>query len=293
MSEPALRRAPEFRAPRAAFRLLLFILQQMTILVAFALSRGPLARFYRATQLAWSRVCLFVCGLRLRRIGQAPTGDTPVLYVANHLSYLDIPVLYSLIEGSFIAKAEVARWPFFGHAAKLARTIFVERSGPRAATQKQELLDRMAKGEDLILFPEGTSTDGSGVVPFKSTLFSITEGLPEGRRMLIQPVALAYPRDRQGRWLDGERREYYCWFGDSTLVRHLWRALGLPGAEVEVRFGKPIAVVAGASRKHLAHAAWLRVAAMVAEANEGSRDGKPAPGMVRSEATSETARVLL
>ena len=252
-------------------------MQQLTILVAFALSRGPLARFYRATQLAWSRACLFVCGLRLRRIGQPPSGDTPVLYVANHLSYLDIPVLYSLIEGTFIAKAEVAGWPFFGHAAKLARTVFVERSGPRAATQKQELLDRMAKGEDLILFPEGTSTDGSGVVPFKSTLFSITEGLPEGRRMLIQPVALAYTRDRDGRWLDGERREYYCWFGDSTLVAHLWRALGLPGADVEVRFGEPIAVGPGANRKRLAHEAWRRVATLVAEANAGSRDGQPAP----------------
>ena len=216
-------------------------------------------------QVLWCRALCSLAGLRVRLSGRVRT-EGATLFVANHVSYLDIPVIARYADATFVAKADVARWPLLGQAAKVTRTIFIQRVGAEARQQGGQMLDRLAAGENLMLFAEGTSTDGSGVAPFKSTLFGIAENPPPGIELAIQPVSITYARALDGTPLLGARRELYCWFGEATMLPHLWRMVSLPGAEVELRFHEPIAV-AGMNRKELAQRAQAAVAAGVAAAN--------------------------
>jgi len=250
---------------RAAWRLVAMVVVSLVLMVAYAVSIGPLRRWRRPLQVGWCRALCWIAGLRLRVSG-IPRNHGPTLFVVNHCSYLDIPVIARDADATFVAKAEVARWPLFGQAAQLTRTIFIQRAGGEAKAQGRLLLDRLAQGENLLLFAEGTSTDGAAVAPFKSSLFAIVEQAGTGSDLQVQPVSITYARTLAGEPLTGPRRALYCWFGDATMFPHLWRMLGLKGAEVEVRFLEPI-VPAGAGRKELARRAQAAVAASVAEVN--------------------------
>lgn len=264
------------RSPlRAAARVAGFIFLNLFVMTLYALCVGPLRRWRRPIQVTWSWACYRLAGMSVRAFGQCHTGG-PVLTVANHVSYLDIPILASLIDAAFVAKSEVGTWPLFGTAAKLTGTVFVNRNGAEAMSQRRELSERLASGRGLLLFAEGTTTDGSRVAPFKSSLFSIVEKPAGGggaensesadRELVVQPVSIAYPRYADGTPLTGERRELYCWFGETALIPHMMRMMGLKGAQAEVRFHPPIRVSASARRKDLAKAAETTVAAGVAEA---------------------------
>src|SRR6201987_2282184 len=122
----------------------------------------------------YHRRCCRILGFRIRVIG-SPTAGRPVLFAPNHVSYTDITVLGSVIPGSFIAKAEVADWSFFGWLAKLQRSVFVDRRGRSAVPQRDAIGKRLADGDALILFPEGPSGDGNRVRPFKSALFDAAQ----------------------------------------------------------------------------------------------------------------------
>lgn len=251
---------------RAAARLSAFVLLSSVMIVAYSACVGPLRRWQRPLQVVWSRGCYALAGVRVRTFGE-PYRAGPALTVSNHVSYLDIPILAALVDGAFVAKSEVGSWPLFGTAAKITGTVFVNRAGGEAMSQREELTRRLSEGKrGLILFAEGTSTDGSRVAPFKTSLFSIAERPPEGRTLVVQPVSVAYPRDRDGAPLTGERRSLYGWFGDAALVPHLWRMMGEKGAEAEVRFHAPIRVSGAMRRKDLAKAAETAVASGVAEA---------------------------
>ncbi|HYN39386.1 MAG TPA: lysophospholipid acyltransferase family protein [Rhodospirillales bacterium] len=251
---------------RAAARLSAFVLLSIFMTVAYSACIGPLRRWRRPLQVVWSKGCYALAGIAVRSFG-VPYRAGPAFTVANHVSYLDIPVLAALIDGTFVAKNEVGSWPLFGTAAKITGTVFVNRSGGEAMSQREELTRRLSEGNrGLILFAEGTSTDGGRVAPFKTSLFSIAERPPEGGELVVQPVSIAYPRDADGRPLTGARRELYCWYGDATLMPHLWRMMGLKGAEAEVRFHSPIRITGPVRRKDLAKAAEAAVAAGVAEA---------------------------
>src|SRR5262249_5248396 len=135
------------------------------------------------------RLLLVVLGFRVRVRGSMATG-APVLFVSNHASYLDIPVLGSLIPASFVAKSEVARWPLFGVMAKLQRTVFIERRAERAGEHRDDLQKRLLEGGSVILFPEGTSSEGLTALPFKSSLFAAVENAGPSSNILVQPVSI-------------------------------------------------------------------------------------------------------
>ncbi|MFO1152616.1 MAG: lysophospholipid acyltransferase family protein [Rhodospirillales bacterium] len=234
-----------------ALRAIPFVIACLLFFWAYAICVGPLARFRRPLQIRWCGACLWFTGLKLRSYG-TPVTDGIVLYVANHVSYLDIPVISRIATGTFVAKSEVAGWPLFGYAARITGTIFINRVSGEAKTQREELVRRLAAGEPLIMFPEGTSTDGSGVAPFKSSLFSLAEHRDLRDRLFIQPVSIAYTRGRDGTPLIGPLRDRYAWFGDASLAPHLARVLGTPGGEVELRFLDPIRASSVANRKLLA-----------------------------------------
>ena len=194
----------------------------------------------------WCRIF----GIHVRAHGQI-SPDRPTLFVANHVSYLDIIVLSSILDASFIAKSEVAGWPILGLLARLQRTLFVERRRPRAAVQRDEISERLRAGDSLILFPEGKANDGQRVLPFKSALFSVAERHEGDKPLTIQPVSLAYTR-LDGIPLNRAFRPQYAWFGDMTLMPHLFEMLGIGTVTVEVILHDPVMSDGFETRKLLA-----------------------------------------
>jgi 1-acyl-sn-glycerol-3-phosphate acyltransferase len=219
----------------------------------------------------YHRWCCRILGFRVRVIGM-PTSARPVLYAANHVSYTDVTVLGSIIPGSFIAKAEVANWPFIGWLAKLQRSVFVDRRVRSTATQRDAIGKRLAAGDALILFPEGTSGDGNRVLPFKSALFGAAQSAKDLPPVIVQPVSLAYAR------LDGMPigrlfRPFFAWYGDVDLAPHIWGMMGLGTVEAVVEFHPPTLLSDCGSRKALADYCYARIAGGVA----GALFGRPQP----------------
>jgi len=240
-------------------------------LVGLALRR----RWTSTLPVFYHRWCCRILGFRIRVIG-TPTSERPVLYAANHISYTDITILGSVIPGSFIAKSEVAQWPFFGWLAKLQRSVFVDRQLRSTVAQRDAIGRRLADGAALILFPEGTSGDGNRVRPFKSALFGAAqqgEGVP---LVIVQPVSLAYTR------LDGIPigrfyRPFFAWYGAVHLAPHLWSMVGLGTVEAVVEFHPPTFLSDCGSRKALAEYCHARIAGGVAGALYGRPQPMPEP----------------
>jgi lyso-ornithine lipid O-acyltransferase len=175
-----------------------------------------------------ARVVLSAMGVHYRVEGQPPAGST--LIVANHLSYLDIAIASVAVPCAFVAKEEIGSWPFFGPLSKMGGAIFVDRSSRVDAWETaDEMALRLADGVPVVLFPEGTSTDGSEVTRFHSTLFAAAV---EGRLPVV-PAAIYYERSGTGTERD------LCWFGDETFLPHLLRVLEVDGFTAVVRFGVP------------------------------------------------------
>lgn len=259
-------------AMRAAVRLPAVLVSMVVLMLAYGLSPRSFRRWRRAVQVRFCLVLRWLIGLKVELVGEI-NGAGVTVFCANHVSYLDILVLSADIEGIYIAKSEVRSWPLFGKVATLTGTILVDRTPARARVQRAEIRDHLKRGENLILFPEGTSTDGSGVAPFKSTLLDVAMPGDDGPDIYVQPVSLAYVRDLAGAPLTGPRRGDYCWFGDMTLGPHLLRVLSLPGAVAQVRLLAPVRAADLGNRKDLARYCQAQVAAGVATSH-----GTAAPG---------------
>ncbi len=206
-------------------------------------------------------------GLRLATVGR-PLKKGPILFVVNHTSYADISVLGSQLEACFVAKSEVAKWPVFGLCARLHRTVFVDRR-PRFASQQSEILkERLSQGDNLILFPEGTSNDGNFVLPFRSALFSAATIRVDDKPVTVQPVSIAYTH------LDGipmgrHLRPFFAWYGDMELASHLWQFCGIGRPRIEMRFHEPVTIDQFENRKEMASWCHAVIAAGVAESLTG------------------------
>ncbi len=231
--------------------LVLFVLNFgcLLILVAARMIERPLAGQNRPVT---PQITRFVCrtALRVLGIGYRVSG-VPMQHmgavVANHSSWLDIYALNACQSVCFVSKAEVARWPFIGWLARATGTVFIERDRRRARVQQAEFEERIRAGHRLLFFPEGTSTDGRRVVPFKSTLFEAfyTHGLEHV--MQIQPVSVIYHAP------EGEDPRFYGWWGAMALAPHLLQTLAARRqGRIEVVFHPPVSVDAFPSRKGLA-----------------------------------------
>jgi 1-acyl-sn-glycerol-3-phosphate acyltransferase len=196
-------------------------------------------------------------GIRIRVVGQVP-GEA-VLIVANHTSWLDIVIFSAVAPISFVAKSEVGGWPFFGTLARLQRTVFVERTRrSQTGAARDSIAARLAAGDTLVLFPEGTSSDGNQVLPFKSALLGAAESLrADGRHVTVQPVSAAYIGSH-GMPMGRDERPFYAWYGDMELVPHLWEALKAGPLDVVVQFHRPLSLDA-LDRKELTRAAEAEI----------------------------------
>ena len=196
------------------------------------------------------RILLRVLGMHIRVHGSMCTAR-PVMFVANHTSYLDIPALGAVIPAAFVAKADVAGWPLIGPLARLQGTLFVERNPSRAVEQRDYLGAHLAKGKSMILFPEGTSTIGLSVLPFKSSLFGIIEKIPEDRALTIQPISIACT-ELDGLPITRACRPFYAWYGDMTFFGHLWSVFKMGRFTVDIVFHAPVERSSFANRKDMA-----------------------------------------
>ena len=261
---------------RGAFRLLSYLALTLVLvpiyLLAMALRINPIVRWM---PVAYHRIVCIILGIRVRVHGQRST-VTPTLYVCNHVSYLDIEVLGGLIPGSFVAKAEVATWPFFSTLAKAQRTIFIERRTGKTSTSRDQMMNRLNTGDNLMLFPEGTSSDGTRVLPFRSALFGVAQLRRDGKPIIVQSVAVAYTR-LDGIPLGRYWRPLFAWFGDLDLVPHLWQMVCLGETEAVVTFFPPVDIDRLGDRKKLADYCFRQVSTGVQLANSGRLEQLPPP----------------
>jgi len=191
---------------------------------------------------------------RVQVRGELP--DRPMLWLANHLSWTDIALLGSLTPLSFLSKSEVRRWPVIGWLAQQAGTLFIRRGAGDSAEVRQLLGDHLQAGRPLLIFPEGTTTDGTALRTFHARLLScaIDAGVP------LQPVALRYRRQ-------GEPDRLTPFVGDDDLLSHLLRLLRDEEADVEIQLLTPIETT-GLNRNSLARLSH----AAIAEALYGSAE---------------------
>lgn len=230
---------------------------------------------------AFHRAFLWLFGVRVLVRGRPPAGR-PTLVLANHVSWLDIPVMGSLRPLSFIAKSEVAGWPVVGLFAKLQRSVFIERAR-RAHTAKVNaaIAQRLVGGELMVLFAEGTTGDGNNVLPFRAALVgSARAALTTSAldRIDLQPLAITYVR-RDGLPLTRRDLPEVAWYGDMDLAPHLGGWLHHSRVDVVVTWGEPIAFDAATDRKRATAQAEAAVRAAVASARArppGIRGSVPA-----------------
>lgn len=205
----------------------------------------------------WAVTCRLL-GVKVRVLG-APANRSdgrPVVFVSNHSSWLDVPVLGGRLDACFVSKNEVGGWPFVGTVARLGRTVFVSRQRQATGRERDTMRGRLGAGDNLLLFPEGTTSDGSRVLPFRSAFFAIAEG---DEPPLIQPVSVVYDR------LDGlptgrASRPVFAWYGDMDLASHFWRFAQHRGLRASVLLHPVLDPAHFDSRKALSHAVWQAVA---------------------------------
>jgi 1-acyl-sn-glycerol-3-phosphate acyltransferase len=238
-------------ALRAALRLAAVLLITFALMLCWLLrlparlvSRRAEQRLRARQMRAWARAVLAVLGVRVQSEGRPPAA--PFLLASNHVSYLDVLVYWSCVECSFLAKEDVRRWPLLGPAVRAAGTLFVDRSrraGVRPALEA--VRSRLALGEGVIFFPEGTSSAGDRILPLRSSMFAAAEAAGGRLHLAVVSYATGDP--------SAPAPLRVAWWGDMEFGAHFWRLLQIRRIEARVRFGE--APLAGSDRKQLARAA--------------------------------------
>jgi 1-acyl-sn-glycerol-3-phosphate acyltransferase len=281
------------------FAAVLISLTMLTLLLA------PFQLIALAFDLRWQqsiphlfhRVLCALIGVRIHEVGKQTT-DTPVLILSNHVSWLDIIIIGARAPVVFVAKSEVAKWPVFGWLAKLQRTIFVERERrQKTGATAQEIGDRMLSGDAVVLFAEGTSSDGMRVLPFRSALVgSVHHALGDSthhKEITVQPMSIAYV-GFGGLPVGRAFRENVAWYGDIDLIPHFIGILSSGAIDVVVSWGEAVAYDMSADRKTITRNAENAVRRMTSAALRAGPPRKtptaaPAPEVQTPESASAIA----
>lgn len=218
--------------------------------------------------LLFHKAILKIIGVRVRVSGPLPAPGT--LIVSNHVSWLDICIIGSVLPVNFVAKADISGWPILGFLAKLQKTLFIKRDRRSdTANQRNAMQDRLLEGGRLLLFPEGTTGDGTIVFPFKSSLFAAAE-VPENDNLIpIQPLSLAFA-ELSGIPMSRRIRIKYAWIGDIGLLSNMLYILRSYSFTINLIFHEPTNLVEAGGRKKLAVSAHRQVQNGVANTTVGS-----------------------
>lgn len=241
------------RHAKTGLRLLVYVIALALLIGPHRLSMAVAGgRFAGMAPMLMHRLFLRLFQVRVRVTGTPPSGGEAALVLANHISWLDIPVLGSLRPLSFVAKSEIAGWPVIGVMAKLQRTVFIDRARKRhTAVVNTELSRRLSAGEVVVLFAEGTTGDGNRLLPFRTSLVgaaraALTVGGLE--RVRLQPLCIAYT-GRHGMPLTRKERPEVAWYGDMELAPHLALFLERGPIDAEIVWGEPVTFADGMDRK--------------------------------------------
>ena len=254
---------------RIAF-VFLSIAMILLLLLPFHLLTLALAKFGWSNSAGWlpllfHKILLFLFGVRLTLEGRL-SKNRPLLIVSNHVSWLDIIVLGAVAPLSFVAKAEMANWPVFGILAKLQRTVFIKREDRRQAGQQaSEIAERMTAREIMVLFPEGTTSDGHQLLPFKTPLFEAAKlaliSSPV-EKAVVQPLAINYTR-LHGMSLGRAKRSHVAWPGEIGLGESVIPVIREGALDVTVHVGEPIQLTKDSKRKIISAAAEKSIHSMM------------------------------
>lgn len=229
------------------------------------------------------RVCRLM-GIRLEIEGEVAR-DKPVLLIANHTSWLDIPVLSAVAPVSFVAKKEVGSWPFVSALARLQRSVFVDRARRTAVGETaNEILTRLSSGDAIVLFAEGTSSDGNRVLPFMTSLFAAAKpsaksgpeasGSEPASDAVVQTISVVYTR-LHGIPLGRADRPFVGWYGDMEMQSHAWHLLKSGPLDVRIRIGPEVPLSSFADRKELARQSEAQVREQVVRILRSRPDHEP------------------
>lgn len=234
----------------AVFKIILIALWTIPLvslqMIVLLWSKGP-SSYIIPRQ--WHKGMCFILGLKTEICGK-PVQDRQLIYISNHLSYLDIPAIGSYLKASFIAKEDIASWPVIGFLASVQQTAFISRASNKAKKVANALDNMVREGKSLILFPEGTSSAGTTVLPFKSSLFSLAQ--PNNAKPIpIQPFILELISANGAPISLPEHRDLYSWYGDMDFAPHIWIFLQNDGVKVRLTFLDIIEPTAEMDRKEL------------------------------------------
>jgi lyso-ornithine lipid O-acyltransferase len=246
---------------RASTKLAGFVGMTVPLMPVQALFNATSPKLSRKFPHHYHRALCKWLGVRVTIEGEPP--KSPCMIVCNHVSWLDIPVVSSALPVSFVARHDMAGWPMFGRMAKLQRTVLVDRSRKSATGDvRNAIAHRIAAGDTMVLFAEGSSHDGVNVLPFKSSFFAAA-GEAE-----IVPATLAYC-GVNGLPMTRRERPSFAWYGDMELPEHLWGALKSGPIDVRLRFHAPLS---RADRKQMAQAAESVIRQSLGEMLHGRTD---------------------
>jgi lyso-ornithine lipid O-acyltransferase len=188
--------------------------------------------------------------VRVRVVGE-PVRDRAVLFVSNHVSWADILAIGTIMPIAFVSKSEVARWPLVGPAAKMQRTVFVDRARRHQTGDAiAEMVQRLAGGTSVVLFAEGTSSDGNRVLPFRSALIgTVKEASARAESgILIQPMSICYT-GLNGIPMGRQHRPTVAWYGDLDFMPHIKALIARGAIDAVISYGEPVAADGTADRK--------------------------------------------
>ena len=209
----------------------------------------------------WS-VFAWLIGMRIRVIGTPANRRVPgqprraVVFAANHSSWLDIATLGASLEACFVSKDAVQDWPGINLVARLGRTAYVSRQRSSTGRESDVIRQRLDGGDDLVLFPEGTTSDGARVLPFRSSFLSVAEGEDPP---LVQPVSIVYDQ-LAGLPVGRGNRPLFAYYGATNIGKHFWRLVQCHGFRATLLLHAPLDPRAFADRKALTRALWATVA---------------------------------
>lgn len=248
------------------------------------------ARLVDRIPVAFHRLFLRLFGIRVVVRGRGPEPGVATLVLANHVSWLDIPVMGSLMPLSFIAKSEIAGWPLVGLLARLQRCVFIDRARRRATAEVNAVVGRrLARGDVIVLFPEGTTGDGTRILPFRSSLVGAARAAlvdPSGEggapgQIRLQPLAISYV-GRDGLPVTRRERPAIAWYGDMELGPHLAGFVRGGPLDIVVSWGEPVPFGPATNRKSATGDAETAVRRAIAASSRPLADRTPAPYSLRT-----------
>lgn len=238
------------RALVGALRLGIFLLSSVVTIIVQSTILSLLRLRGKRVALVYPKffhaLCTKIVGLNVIVEGEPVRGEH-IVYLGNHVSYLDVQALGSIVEGTFVAKKDIESWPFFGLMGKMGQTIYISRNPADATREATVLSARLQEPSPVIIFPEGTSSNGETILPFKSSLFEMFLN----KNITIQPFTISIMKIEGKTPVTPAMRDIYAWHGDMDLIPHLWRLVTGKGVTIKVTFQKPITTSSFKDRKLL------------------------------------------